>query len=117
LALGCYLVAYFLPSLTAAVLIAGVGVFFVSFSSPCGYALTMDMSGRNLGVIFGAMNMAGNLGAWAFIKFLPRIVTSSGWDTALFVFAAMYVVAIACWLVLNPNGIIGESVDAPRSKE
>jgi hypothetical protein len=63
------------------------------------------------------MNMAGNLGARAFLKFLPRIVTWSGWDMALLVFAAMHVVAIACWLVLNPNGIIGESADAPDSKE
>ena len=78
----------------------------------------MDMGGRNLGVIFGTMNMAGNLGAWAFTKFIPRVVTWRGWDAALLVFAGMHVVAIVCWLLLNPNGFIGERVNRiPASEE
>jgi nitrate/nitrite transporter NarK len=82
-----------------------------------GYALTMDMGGRNLGVIFGTMNMAGNLGAWAFTKFFPRIVTSSGWEAGLTAFAAMHVVAIVCLLLINPAGTIGEPSGAAPKKE
>jgi sugar phosphate permease len=112
LALFCYGLAYQVADVRESVLLAGLGVLIVSFASPVGYALTMDMGGRNLGVIFATMNMAGNLGAYAFTTFLPRVVEWQGWDRALLVFAAMHVVAIVCWLLLNPNGIIGERAEA-----
>ena len=113
-----YGLAYQISDLTGTVVLAGLGLFIMTFSSPCAYALSMDMGGRNLAVIFATMNMAGNLGSWAFTKFIPRVVTGSGWDTALLVFAAMHVLAILCWLVLNPNGVIGNpSSVAPDSKE
>ena len=116
--LGCYVLAYFTSNLAAAVLMASLGVFVVSFASPCSYALTMDMGGRNLGVVFGVMNMGGNLGSWAFTKFLPRVVEWRGWDAGLLVFAALHVVAIVCLLLINPNGTIGEPAAAqPPSKE
>jgi sugar phosphate permease len=104
----CYGLAYQVSNLTGALLLACVGLFIMTFSSPCAYSLTMDMGGRNLGVIFATMNMAGNLGSWAFTTYIPAVVKWRGWDAALFVFAAMHVVAIGCWLLLNPNGLIGE---------
>jgi sugar phosphate permease len=117
-ALVFYALAYQVADVWAAMLLACLGVLIMTFASPCAYALTMDMGGRNLGVIFATMNMAGNLGSWAFITFLPRFVEEKNWDKALFVFAAMLVVAIVCWLFLNPNGIIGERAEAvPGSKE
>ncbi len=104
--------AYQVADVWAAMLLACLGVLIMTFPSPVAYALTMDMGGRNLGVIFATMNMAGNLGAWAFITFLPRFVEGKNWDKGLFVFATMLVVAIVCWLPLNPNGIIGERAEA-----
>jgi ACS family glucarate transporter-like MFS transporter len=112
-----YGLAYQVDDLFGAVLLASLGVLVMTFSSPCAYALTMDMGGRNLGVIFATMNMAGNLGSWAFTQFIPRVVEWRGWDRALLVFAALHVFAIVFWLALNPNGIIGESSDSPHSKE
>jgi ACS family glucarate transporter-like MFS transporter len=112
-----YGLAYQVGDMFGAVLLASLGVLVMTFSSPCAYALTMDMGGRNLGVIFATMNMAGNLGSWAFTQFIPRVVDWGGWDRALLVFAAMHVFAIVFWLVLNPNGIIGENADSPHSKE
>jgi ACS family glucarate transporter-like MFS transporter len=104
-----YALAYQVADVAGSVILASLGVLIWTFSSACSYALTMDMGGRNLGVIFATMNMAGNLGAWAFITFLPHFVRGKNWDSALLVFAAMHVVAIVCWFFLNPNGIIGES--------
>jgi ACS family D-galactonate transporter-like MFS transporter len=75
------------------------------------------MGGPNLAVVFATMNMAGNLGSWAFTQFFPRIVKWGGWDGGLLVFAAMHVVAIGAWLIINPNGIIGERAEEPNSKE
>jgi ACS family glucarate transporter-like MFS transporter len=112
-----YVMAYQVADVRGAVLLAGLGLFVMTFSSPCAYALTMDMGGRNLGIIFATMNMAGNLGSWAFTQFIPRVVNWRGWNGALLVFAALHVFAIVSWLLLNPNGIIGERADAPKSKE
>jgi ACS family glucarate transporter-like MFS transporter len=106
-----YGLAYRTSDLTGSVLLACLGLFIMTFSSPCAYALSMDMGGRNLPVIFATMNMAGNLGSWAFTKFVPRVVSWQGWDAALLVFAGMHVVAILCWLPLNPHGVIGEPPD------
>ena len=103
-----YGLAYQVANLTGAVLLASFGLFLVTFASPCSYALTMDMGGRNLGVIFATMNMAGNLGSWAFTTFFPRVAAWQGWDGALLVFVGMQIVAIVCLLLLNSNGIIGE---------
>jgi len=107
-----YALAYQVNDVRGAVLLAGLGILIFTFSSPCAYALSMDMGGRNLGVIFGLMNMTGNLGSWAFTNFIPRVVTWRGWDSALLVFTGMHVVAIVCWLLLNPNGLIGERADS-----
>lgn len=113
-----YALAYQVSNLTGAVVLACLGLFIMTFSSPCAYALSMDMGGRNLAIIFGTMNMAGNLGSWAFTKFISRVVDWGGWEAALLVFAAMHIVAILCWLPLNPNGIIGEqSEPASAPKE
>jgi sugar phosphate permease len=75
--LGLYGAAYVLPDPTLATLTASAGFFVFCFSAPCAYAITMDMGGRNLGVIFGAMNMLGNLGAWAFVAVAPRLTAWS----------------------------------------
>jgi ACS family glucarate transporter-like MFS transporter len=107
-----YWLAYLIDDVSGAVFVACLGICIITFASPCAYALTMDMGGRNLGIIFGTMNMAGNLGSYAFTKFIPRVVTWGGWDAALLVFAAMNLVAILGWLLLNPNGVIGERPDA-----
>jgi sugar phosphate permease len=116
-ALIFYGLAFQVANVWGAMVLACIGVLIFTFSSPCSYALTMDMGGRNLGVIFGIMNMAGNLGSWAFTTFLPRVVQWRGWDCALLVFAAMHVVAIVCWFFINPNGIIGESPEVSHSSK
>jgi cyanate permease len=36
------------------------------------------------------------------------MVERGGWNLALGVWLAMHVVAIVCWLFLNPNVVIGE---------
>ncbi|HVS38967.1 MAG TPA: MFS transporter [Gemmataceae bacterium] len=68
-----YAFAYVIPDPTLATLTAAASFFIFSFSAPCAYALTMDMGGRNLGVVFGAMNMLGNFGAAAFTWAAPQL--------------------------------------------
>ena len=85
--------------LTAALF--SIGSFFFNFSSPCAYALCIDMGGRHLAVVFGLMNMAGNLGAWAFVTSVMSMVGFGGWPFAFGIWAALHVAAILCWLFLD----------------
>jgi ACS family glucarate transporter-like MFS transporter len=106
---GCYVAALLTPNTYAAVALMSAGAFIAMFSAPCAYALSMDMGGRNLGVVFGTMNMVGNFGAYAFTWTIPRLQTwSGGWTLPVLVFAGMHVAAALCWLLLNPEGVIGE---------
>jgi ACS family glucarate transporter-like MFS transporter len=113
-----YVLAYPIADARLAILVLSAGYFIGSFAAPCSYALTMDMGGKQLGVVFGAMNMAGNFGSWAFVLVVPRLVRwSGGWDLALAVFAGVHLLAAACWMMLNPNGTIGDRLATDRSKE
>ena len=98
-----YFVAYPITNIYASSAVFGLGLLLFSFSSPCAYALAIDMGGKNLAIVFSLMNMAGNLGAWAFVSFLPSLAQSRGWDAALMVFVAMHLVAAVCWMGLDPN--------------
>jgi sugar phosphate permease len=112
-----YSAAYLTPNATLATFTASAGFFIFCFSAPAAYAVTMDMGGRHLGVIFGAMNMLGNLGAMFFIWLAPVLAGrySGDWTPTLILFAAMHFVALIFWLLLNPNGVIGERL--PESLE
>jgi ACS family glucarate transporter-like MFS transporter len=106
---ACYAAAFLTADVYAAVALVSAGAFIAMFSAPCAYALSMDMGGRNLAVVFGAMNMVGNFGSGAFTWFSPRLKEwSGGWTLPVLVFAGLHLVAAGCWLLLNPEGQIGE---------
>ena len=99
---------YYTSNVTAAMLMLSAGAFITIFAAPCAYALTMDLGGPNLGIVFATMNMTGNLGSFAFTWAAPRLVAWRGWDACLFVFAGAHVVSALIWLFINPEGTIGE---------
>jgi len=103
-----YLAAYLVQDNTLASVVLGMGVFLFSFSSPCAYALAMDISGKHLAVVFGLMNMVGNVGSFAFVSSNMMMVKLGGWELALGVWLGLHLVAIVCWIFLNPDGTIGE---------
>jgi sugar phosphate permease len=116
--LAIYAAAYAVPDPVLATAVFSVGMFVFFFSGICAYAVTLDMGGRNLGVVFGLMNMAGNFGAWAFTGLVPRLNAWTGdWSATLALFAVMHVAALAFWLPLNPDGVIGEPAPPPAPKE
>jgi ACS family glucarate transporter-like MFS transporter len=108
-----YLFAWPIGNVYLATGVFSLGLFLFSFSSPCAYALTMDVGGRRLALIFSVMNMAGNLGAAAFVEFVPHFVRWGGWDLALGVFVLMHLVAAVCWLVLDPTASLDDALPAP----
>jgi ACS family glucarate transporter-like MFS transporter len=84
---------------TALVLAATV----VSCSNSCGYSAAMDLGGRNLATVFGAMNMCGNFGAAAFSQVVPEWVRWFGWDAVVLLVGACYVVGAVWWLFVDPD--------------
>jgi ACS family glucarate transporter-like MFS transporter len=68
-----FVLAYPIPNVWLATVVCSAGVFITTFAAPCAYALTLDLGGKNVGVVFAIMNTAGNLGATAFIAVVPRL--------------------------------------------
>ncbi len=113
----CYLIAYPIGDVWVGTIVLSLGAFLATFSSPCSYALTMDMGGKHVAIVFSLMNMAGNLGALAFAWLTPQLKTWTGnnWDAGLALFLGMQAVAAVCWLLLSPEGTIGD--EAPHSTD
>ncbi|HKA06791.1 MAG TPA: MFS transporter [Gemmataceae bacterium] len=86
-------------AITALVLAATV----VSCSNSCGYSAAMDLGGKNLATVFGAMNMFGNFGAALFSQILPEWVTWFGWPAAVLLVGAAYAIGLCWWLPLDPD--------------
>lgn len=106
--------AWFVQDATAATIVIGAGAFCAAVAGPCAYASTMDMGGRNVALVFSWMNMIGNFGAgllpWVVPRFramideTPELLSLCGgnsWNAVLILFAAMYLLASACWSLLR----------------
>jgi len=67
----------------------------------------MDLGGRNVGVVFGVMNMSGNLGATLLPLAVAELVAWTSWNHALLFVAALYAGAAICW------GLLGSQMMRP----
>jgi ACS family glucarate transporter-like MFS transporter len=108
----CLFAASPAPNTFLSVLMFSLGAFLTTFAAPCSFALTIDVAGRHVAIVFALMNMAGNLGAYLFTQGLPLLRERTDWDTALAVFAGLHVVAAVCWLFIQPEQTIGENAGA-----
>lgn len=109
LAVACYIPVLFVASAEWQVFFFMIGYFVATLAAPCAYALSMDVGGKNLPVVFGAMNMVGNFGAAAMLQAVPLVKDSfNTWNAAIILFIGMHAAAAIIWLFLNPNRTIGE---------
>jgi ACS family glucarate transporter-like MFS transporter len=104
----CFVAAFSSRDLTTAMLLMSAGNFLGTVSQPCAYALTMDMGGKQLAVVFGIMNMVGNFGSAFFPKAAGFLAEHYGWSAALTLFVGLQLVAAVCWMFLNPRGTIAD---------
>lgn len=107
-----YVLAYLIDNVYLAVVVLSLGAFLFTFSSPCAYALSIDIGGKYLPIVFGMMNMIGNFGAYLFVSSIMTMVGLGGWNLAFGVWLGMHLVAIVLWFFLNPNVTIGEPTPA-----
>jgi MFS family permease len=100
---------------------AMVAMGFASFSNdlvmPNAWAACMDIGGKYAGTLSGSMNMMGNLGGGAapvIAGYLLR-ATNNDWLVPLHVMAAIYLLGVVCWLLLDPVTPLEPVTDSPSS--
>lgn len=104
----CTLAATGVRSPVAAVWLLALGSLFFGMGSPAAWAVTMDISGKHTPVVFGIMNMSGNLGAFVCPILLGYLIAyikeySADWNLVLYLFVGVYVAGALCWAALNPH--------------
>jgi len=78
--------------------------FAAEFAGPVTWTTCMDLGGRYVGSLAGAMNTLGQLGgavAPAVIGYILKW-TGNNWPVAFYVSAAVYGCGILCWSFLDP---------------
>jgi cyanate permease len=101
----------FLYNRTGSLLISW-GIFLAQLGGPSAYVVMIDKAGPNTAPLFGAMNMAGNLGAAICPSVVGGLVAwSDNWNLVLFLFAGIYLAASLCWIFLDPRGSFTDRVE------
>jgi len=105
------------PYLAILLLSLGSGSLFLCAAAY--WASTIDLAKPYAGMVSGFMNMGGNLGGTLSPTLTPFLAQRFGWDSALYVAAALALVGAACWLGVHPERAIelGEvsEAEAPSS--
>jgi len=105
---ACILAAAWMPTPILAVTLIGVGIFFFGFGSPCTWAATMDIAGRNTSAFFAVMNTVGVVAGIYCPKIVGRMFDQATageieWSQIFFLFAGMNLAGALCWLTLRSN--------------
>ncbi len=107
--------AWFVEDATSAVLVISAGSLCAAVAGPTSYALSIEMGGKHVSTVFGAMNMSGSIGAFAFSVAVPMVRNfTNSWDSVLILFALTYLAAAVFWLLFNPSGTV---FDRPGDEE
>jgi ACS family glucarate transporter-like MFS transporter len=75
--------------------------FFGDWSLATQWGTITDVGGRASGTVFGVVNMVGGLAAFVAGPVLGHLKEAHGWEGLFLGVAGAYVVAAACWLVID----------------
>jgi MFS family permease len=99
-------------------LLAMLAIGMASFSNdlvmPGTWASAMDVGGKYAGTVSGAMNMWGNIGGAMSplaIGYMLRW-SNNNWNLTFYVSAAIYLMGIVCWALLDPVTPLVEEASA-----
>lgn len=92
--------------LLSAVLIAVAGAAD-SFLLGAAWGVCLDIAGPHAGLVTGAMNTAGQLGAFLSPIILPYLLKDQSrpedWALPLFIAGGLYIAGAICWLAVDPR--------------
>jgi MFS family permease len=89
-----------------------VASFVKDLAMAASWSTTLDIGHRYSGTVAGVMNTIGNLGTVISPPIVAWLAKASGppgspdWSKSLYYYAAMFFVASACWLFINPRRVI-----------
>jgi MFS family permease len=92
-----------------AMLAMGLASFANDLTVPVAWATCMDLGGKHTGTVAGGMNTGGAGGgmvAGPMVAYLLKF-SNDNWNVPLYVAAAVYFVAMLCWLAIDPVTPIG----------
>ena len=93
---------------TAAVLLA-IGMAFKDFTLPVAFATCIDIGRSRAGLVAGAMNFAGQLGAFFLAIAFGKIVDSTGnYNMPLYFIAIVLFLSSLLWLRINPEESVSD---------
>jgi len=109
----CFALATQSDDVYLVVALLSLGCLFAALGGPATWAAGMDLGGRHTAVIFGVMNMAGNVGAYLCPKQVGRLfvyVETSGasWDLVLWLFAGINAAGALLWVFVDPRRPVDE---------
>jgi MFS family permease len=111
--------------LTSTILAAG-SCLAMSFQQSAWWSCASEIGGRNLGALFGLLNMMGMpgamasqffFGAWADWREAQGFTGRAQWDSGFYAYAGLLLVAAVCWLFVDTSRPIGEEEHHPADKE
>ncbi len=104
---GLFALASQVESIHLAVLLIGAACLAMALGGVSAFAITMDMGGAHVAIVFSIMNMAGSVGSAVFPKYVGWLLEKThDWSHVLISIALIYLAAAICWSLLNPNGSV-----------
>jgi MFS transporter, ACS family, glucarate transporter len=102
-----------------AVLLIALVSFCNDLTVPGAWTATMDVGGRYVATLGGAMNMLGNLGGFLSPIVIGYLVArTSNWTVTFYVAAGMYAVAAGLWAIMDPVTPLARQVpDQPGQRD
>jgi MFS family permease len=92
------------PSPVVSVVLLALAAGFSGWSFSPAWTVCLEIGGRHAGVVTGTMNMMGNLGGTLSPVVIGYCVERfHSWDFALLTMALCYLLASACWLLVDPS--------------
>jgi MFS transporter, ACS family, glucarate transporter len=99
------------------VVFLGLGYAGSDFMLPAAFAVCLDIGGRHAGAVTGAMNMAGQLGAFSTSVAFGQVVTLTGnYNTPLLPMIGFTLVGAALWLKIDPTRPLIRTEDDPAPR-
>jgi ACS family glucarate transporter-like MFS transporter len=92
------------PYLSVIFLSLGEGALFLSVAAY--WATTIDLAKPYAGAVSGLMNMGGNLAGTVSPTLTPYLAQNFGWNSALYVAAALAFLGAFFWLGIHPERVI-----------
>jgi len=95
--------------------------FVKDFGMAASWSTTIDVGHRYSGTVAGFMNTVGNLGQFVTVPVAAQLAIFAGsrghpsWKATLYYYAAMFFIASACWLFVDPRRVVVYS-DADRQQ-